>query len=67
MKRIKPRFTQEFKVLIGNRHSQAAEMVLHAGDQEGDPRNKHRGAEQWSSTWARRHQLSVGAAALPTR
>jgi mannose-6-phosphate isomerase-like protein (cupin superfamily) len=47
MKRIKPGLTSEFKALLGNRRSQAAEMVLRAGDKEGDSRNKHRGADQW--------------------
>jgi quercetin dioxygenase-like cupin family protein len=47
MKRTKPRLTQEFKVLIGNRRSQAAEMVLRASEKEGDSRNQHRGADQW--------------------
>ena len=47
MKRLKPRFASEFKVLAGNRQSQAAEMVLRSGDKEGDPGNRHRTADQW--------------------
>ena len=47
MKRVKVKLSSEFKVVLGNRRSQAAEMVLRAGDKEGDPRNKHRGADQW--------------------
>jgi mannose-6-phosphate isomerase-like protein (cupin superfamily) len=47
MKRVKPRLTSEFKVLLGNRRAQAAEMVLRAGDKEGDACNQHRGADQW--------------------
>jgi mannose-6-phosphate isomerase-like protein (cupin superfamily) len=68
MKQAKPRLASEFKVLIGNRRSQAAEMVLRAGDKEGDPRNRHRGADQWlyvvsgkgtAIVNSRRHRLSV--------
>lgn len=36
-----------FRVLFGNRRAQAAEMVIPPGDSEGDPRNRHRGADQW--------------------
>jgi len=34
-------------VVLGNRRSQAAEMVVAPGKGEGDPRNRHRGADQW--------------------
>jgi mannose-6-phosphate isomerase-like protein (cupin superfamily) len=40
-------FKKGFRVFIGNRKSQAAEMVIAPGDAEGDPRNRHRGADQW--------------------
>jgi mannose-6-phosphate isomerase-like protein (cupin superfamily) len=36
-----------FRVAFGNRRAQAAEMVVPPGDAEGDPRNRHRGADQW--------------------
>ena len=36
-----------FRVLRGNRRSQAAEMVIAPGEAEGDARNRHRGADQW--------------------
>jgi mannose-6-phosphate isomerase-like protein (cupin superfamily) len=36
-----------FRVIPGNRRAQAAEMVIPPGDAEGDPSNKHRGADQW--------------------
>ena len=36
-----------FRVVPGNRRSQAAEMVIPPGDAEGDARNRHRGADQW--------------------
>ena len=47
MKRATLRFGKGFKVLIGNRRSQAASMTLAPGDAEGGPDNRHRGADQW--------------------
>lgn len=47
MKRATPRFGNGFKVLVGNRRSQAATMTLAPGDCEGGPDNRHRGADQW--------------------
>jgi mannose-6-phosphate isomerase-like protein (cupin superfamily) len=47
MKRKNLRFGVGFRVAIGNRRSQAAEMVIKPGKGEGDPRNRHRGADQW--------------------
>jgi mannose-6-phosphate isomerase-like protein (cupin superfamily) len=47
MKRKHLRFGEGFRVAIGNRRSQGAEMVLPPGDCEGGPDNRHRGADQW--------------------
>src|SRR5438105_1218191 len=47
MKLKRLRFTKGFRVVRGNRRSQAAEMVIAPGESEGDPRNRHRGADQW--------------------
>ena len=47
MKKAKLRLTNEFAVVLGNRKSQAAEMVLRRGDREGDSHNRHRSADQW--------------------
>lgn len=47
MKRTTLRFKSDFRIVIGNRRSQAAEMVLAPGDSEGGPDNRHRGADQW--------------------
>jgi mannose-6-phosphate isomerase-like protein (cupin superfamily) len=47
MKRKLLRFGRGFRVALGNRRSQAAEMVLPPGKSEGDARNRHRGADQW--------------------
>jgi mannose-6-phosphate isomerase-like protein (cupin superfamily) len=41
------RFGRGFRVIPGNRASQAAEMVLPPGGAEGDADNRHRGADQW--------------------
>jgi mannose-6-phosphate isomerase-like protein (cupin superfamily) len=47
VKRKQLRFGRGFRVAIGNRRSQAAEMVIAPGKAEGDPDNRHRGADQW--------------------
>ena len=47
MKRKNLRFESGFRVALGNRHSQAAEMVLPPRAAEGSPKNRHRGADQW--------------------
>ena len=47
MKRNKPRFGRGFQVLLGNKHSQAAQMTLPEGENEGGPHNRHVGADQW--------------------
>jgi len=47
MKRTRLRFGKGFRVALGNRRSQAAEMVLPPGESEGGPTNRHRGADQW--------------------
>jgi mannose-6-phosphate isomerase-like protein (cupin superfamily) len=36
-----------FRVALGNRRSQAAEMVIAPGEAQGGPGNRHRGADQW--------------------
>jgi mannose-6-phosphate isomerase-like protein (cupin superfamily) len=47
MKRATLRFGKGFTVVTGNRRSQAATMTLGAGESEGGPENRHRGADQW--------------------
>ena len=42
-----PQFGQGFHVLPGDDHSQAAQMTLSPGENEGGPDNRHRGADQW--------------------
>jgi mannose-6-phosphate isomerase-like protein (cupin superfamily) len=41
------RFGDGFKVVLGDEHSQAAQMTLAPGDTEGGPDNRHKGADQW--------------------
>ena len=40
-------FGHGFRVLIGDRHSQAAQMTLGPGETEGGPDNRHQRADQW--------------------
>ena len=40
-------FGQGFRVVLGDDHSQGAQMTLLAGATEGGPDNRHRGADQW--------------------
>jgi mannose-6-phosphate isomerase-like protein (cupin superfamily) len=40
-------FGHGFRVVLGDRHSQAAQMTLGLGESEGGPDNRHRGADQW--------------------
>jgi mannose-6-phosphate isomerase-like protein (cupin superfamily) len=47
VKTKKLRFGRGFKVIIGNRRVQAAQMVIAPGDSEGGPQNRHRRADQW--------------------
>ena len=76
MKQKKLRFGLGFRVAFGNRHGQAAEMVLAPGDSEGDSSNRHRGADQWlfvvSGTGAaivngKRHPLRAGSLVMIER
>ena len=41
------RFGKGFRVGIGNKRAQSAEMVLAPGESEGGTENHHRGADQW--------------------
>jgi len=40
-------FGNGFRVVQGDRHSQAAQMTLASGAIEGGPANRHKGADQW--------------------
>jgi mannose-6-phosphate isomerase-like protein (cupin superfamily) len=41
------RFGRGFQVVLGDEHSQAAQMTIEPGEHEGGPDNRHRGANQW--------------------
>jgi mannose-6-phosphate isomerase-like protein (cupin superfamily) len=69
MRKKKLRFGEGFRVVPGNRASQAAEMVLAPGAAEGGAGNRHRGADQWlyvvsgngdALIGGRRHRLAPG-------
>lgn len=47
MKHTQLRFGKGFHVVIGNQRAQVAEMVIEPGGSEGDPGNRHHGADQW--------------------
>ena len=73
MQRKMLRFGKGFRVALGNRRCQAAEMVIEPGGAEGGPRNRHRGADQWLFVVAgsgvakikgRRYPLKSGALLL---
>jgi mannose-6-phosphate isomerase-like protein (cupin superfamily) len=70
MQKKKLRFGEGFRVVRGNRASQAAEMVLAPGDEEGGSDNRHRGADQWlfvvsgngeARIGGKRHKLGAGS------
>jgi mannose-6-phosphate isomerase-like protein (cupin superfamily) len=41
------RFGRGFRVVLGDDHSQAAQMTLEPGSTEGGASNRHKGADQW--------------------
>ena len=41
------RFGQDFHVILGNKRSQAATMVIPPKESEGGPDTYHRGSDQW--------------------
>jgi mannose-6-phosphate isomerase-like protein (cupin superfamily) len=47
VKHAQLRFGKGFRVVIGNRRAQVAQMVIEPGDAEGDAGNRHRGVDQW--------------------
>jgi len=47
MKPVKLRFRKGFAIVGGNKRSEAATMVIPAGEKEGGKDNNHKGADQW--------------------
>lgn len=56
-----------FRVALTTRHAQAAEMVIAPGGAEGDPRNRHRGSDQWLFVISGTGRAFVNGRALPLR
>lgn len=67
MKHKALRFGRGFRVAMGNRRAQAAEMVLAPGDCEGGPDNRHRGADQWLYVVAGTGSATVNGKRYPLR
>ena len=61
------RFGKGFNVVLGNRRSQAAQMVLEPGDAEGNRRNRHDGADQWLFVVSGTGVANVNGRRLPLR
>jgi mannose-6-phosphate isomerase-like protein (cupin superfamily) len=59
------RFGHGFRVVLGNRRAQAAQMVLAPCESEGGPGNAHRGADQWLYVVAGRGVARVGSRRHP--
>jgi mannose-6-phosphate isomerase-like protein (cupin superfamily) len=67
MKRKQLLFGEGFRVAVGNRQSQAAEMVLAPGDVEGGPDNRHKGSDQWLYVVAGTGAATVNGKRYPLR
>jgi mannose-6-phosphate isomerase-like protein (cupin superfamily) len=67
MERKHLRFGKGFRVGIGNRRSQSAQMVLEPGDCEGGPDNRHRGADQWLFVLSGTGRATVNRRRYPLR
>ena len=61
------RFGKGFNVVLGNRRSQAAQMVLEPGDSEGNRNNRHDGADQWLFVLSGTGVARVNERSLPLR
>jgi mannose-6-phosphate isomerase-like protein (cupin superfamily) len=59
VKKFRPGFETEWRVLPGTRRSQAAEMTIPRGGKEGGPGNRHRG-DQWMFVIAGTGSARVG-------
>ena len=67
MRRKTLRFGKGFRVALGNRRAQAAEMVIEPGDCEGGPDNRHRGADQWLFVLSGNGAATVNGRRIPLR
>ena len=67
MRRKHLRFGKGFRVAVGNRRSQVAEMTIAPGDCEGGPDNRHRGSDQWLYVLAGTGSATVNGRRFPLR
>jgi len=67
MKHKQLKLSSDFAVVLGNKRSQAAEMVLPAGESEGGAGNRHRGADQWLYVVSGRGQATVNRRKIPLK
>ena len=61
------RFGDGFRVVLGDGHSQAAQMTLAPGETEGGPDNRHRGADQWLFVVSGTGEAVVNGSKVPLR
>ncbi len=61
------KFGHGFRVVLGDEHSQAAQMTLGPGETEGGPDNRHRGADQWLFVVAGSGEAVVNGRHYPLR
>jgi len=47
MQAVKVEYRKDFEVLLGNKYSQSAVMVLEPGKNEGGSDNRHESSDQW--------------------
>lgn len=67
MKSKQLKFKRHFAVVLSNKRSQAAEMILPPGKSEGGPDNRHRGADQWLFVVSGNGQATVNRRRQPLR
>jgi len=67
MKRRQLRFARGFRVAIDHGRAQVAEMVIPPGDQEGDPANRHKTADQWLFVVSGTGRAMVNGRSVPLR
>jgi mannose-6-phosphate isomerase-like protein (cupin superfamily) len=60
-------FGNGFRVVLGDKHSQAAQMTLGPGATEGGPDNRHRGADQWLYVVSGTGEAVVNGSKVPLR
>jgi mannose-6-phosphate isomerase-like protein (cupin superfamily) len=60
-------FGRGFKVVLGNGHSQAAQLTLAPSEAESGPDNRHRGADQWLFVVAGTSEAIVNGETIPLK